>query len=142
MQKSKSGKLFSASDLVNFAARPHLTHLDPFKLETPLPQAVYTDEMALIQGKGFKHEGRYLEVLRSQHCDVADLKEVGISDAVAFAKTRNALGPHAGRRAAYQLEAAFPDAPLQQVRVGTVDLSDLSKLASQLSEILRNGDAA
>ena len=54
----------------------------------------------------------------------------------------NALGPHAGRRAGYRLEAAFPNAPLQQVSVGTVDLSDLSKVASQLTEILRNGDAA
>ena len=60
MQKSISGKLYSASDLVNFAACSHLTHLDLVNLETPLPKTADSDEMALIQGKGFEHEGRYL----------------------------------------------------------------------------------
>ena len=46
------------------------------------------------------------------------------------------LGPWVGRRAAYQLEPVFPDAPLQQVSVGTVDLRDLSTVASQLRAIL------
>ena len=52
----------------------------------------------------------------------------------------NELGPWIGRRAAYQLEAAFPDAPVQRVSVGTVDLRDLSKVASQLSEMLPGRD--
>ena len=73
MQKSISGKLFSASDLVNFAACMHLTHLDLINLETPLVKAVDTDEMALIQGKGFEHEGRYLELLKSQCGGITDL---------------------------------------------------------------------
>jgi predicted RecB family nuclease len=91
MQKSTSGKLYSASDLVNFAACLHLTHLDLFNLEAPLPKADDTDEMALIQGKGFEHEGRYFELLKSQYADVVNLKQDDISDAMAFANTRQAL---------------------------------------------------
>ena len=91
MQKSISGKLFSASDLVNFAACTHLTHLDLINLETPLVKAVDTDEMALIQGKGFEHEGRYLELLKSQCGGVTDLTEEGIGNEAAFANTCKAL---------------------------------------------------
>ena len=61
MQKSTAGKLFSASDLVNFAACAHLTHLDLVNLETPLPKTADSEEMVLIQDKGYEHEGRYLE---------------------------------------------------------------------------------
>ena len=91
MQKSISEKLYSASDLVNFAACPHLTHLDLQNLDTPLPKAADTEEMALIQGKGFEHEARYLETLQNQYGNVVDLKQDNISDSVAFANTRQAL---------------------------------------------------
>ena len=91
MQKSILGKLYSASDLVNFAACAHLTHLDLINLDTPLPKTPDTAEMALIQGKGFEHEARYLEVLKSQYGDVVNLKQDGISDDAAFANTRRAL---------------------------------------------------
>ena len=107
MQKSNSGLLFSASDLVNFAACSHLSHLDLIHLETPLPKAADTDEMALIQDKGFEHEARHLEVLKSQHTDVADLKQVGISDAAAFGKTVDALQ----RGADVVFQATFRNAP-------------------------------
>jgi len=90
MQKSAAGKLFSASDLVNFAACSHLTHVDLVNLETPLPKTADSDEMVLIQGKGFEHEGRYLEHLRVQYGEVVDLKTDG-SDSLAFAKTHSAL---------------------------------------------------
>lgn len=87
MQKALSGKLFSASDLVNFSACSHLTHLDLLNLETPLPKAADSEEMVLIQGKGFEHEGRYLERLQAQYGEVIDLKTDG-TDAQAFANTR------------------------------------------------------
>jgi hypothetical protein len=74
MQKSTAGMLFSASDLVNFAACSHLTHIDLVNLETPQPKTVDSDEMVLIQDKGFEHEGRYLEHLRVQCGEVVDLK--------------------------------------------------------------------
>lgn len=91
MQKSTSGTLFSASDLVNFAACAHLTHLDLANLVTPLAKAADTDEMVLIQGKGFEHESRYLEHLRSEHGSVVDLKSDGESDQQAAERTRAAL---------------------------------------------------
>lgn len=91
MQKSISGILYSASDLVNFAACSHLTHLDLHNFDTPLPRTADTDEMALIQDKGFEHEGRYLALLQGQHGDVIDLRQDDISDALAFQKTKKAL---------------------------------------------------
>lgn len=100
MQKSISGKLYSASDLVNFAACSHLTHLDLVNLETPLPKTADSDEMALIQGKGFEHEGRYLESLKTQHGTVIDLKQEGISDEIAFANTTKEL--HSGAQVLFQ----------------------------------------
>ena len=90
MQKSHLGKLFSASDLVNFAACSHLTHLDIVNLDTPLPKAADSDEMVLIQDKGFEHEGRYLEHLRELHDDVVDLKTDG-TDTQAFATPSRSL---------------------------------------------------
>jgi uncharacterized protein len=106
MQKSISGKLFSASDLVNFAACAHLTHLDLVNLETPLPKTADSDEMVLIQDKGFEHEGRYLELLRSQHGEVIDLK-TDSSDSQASANTSVAL--HSG--AAVLFQPTFLTAP-------------------------------
>lgn len=99
MQKSSAGKLFSASDLVNFAACSHLTHFDLVNLETPLPKTADSDEMVLIQDKGFEHEGRYLELLRVQHGEVVDLKSDG-SDAQAFSSTKAAL--HSGAQVLFQ----------------------------------------
>jgi predicted RecB family nuclease len=99
MQKSLSGKLFSASDLVNFAACSHLTYLDLVNMEMPLPKAADSEEMVLIQGKGFEHEGRYLEHLRTLHGDVLDLKSNG-TDAQAFASTCSAL--HSGASVLFQ----------------------------------------
>ena len=107
MQKSISGKLYSASDLVNFAACPHLTHLDLQNLDAPLPKAADTEEMALIQGKGFEHEARYLAILQNQYGKVVDLKQDNISDSVAFANTRQAL--HSGAPILFQ--ATFLSAP-------------------------------
>ena len=107
MQKSILGKLYSASDLVNFAACAHLTHLDLINLDTPLPKTADTDEMQLIQGKGFEHEGRYLELLQSRFGDVVNLKQEGISDDAAFANTRRAL--QAGAKVLSQ--ASFLSAP-------------------------------
>lgn len=107
MQKSIAGKLYSASDLVNYAACSHLTHLDLLNLETPLPKAADTDEMTLIQGKGFEHESRYLGLLQSQYGDVVDLKQDDISDAMAFAITSQAL--QSGAQVLFQ--ATFLSAP-------------------------------
>lgn len=99
MQKSTAGKLFSASDLVNFAACAHLTHLDLVNLETPLLKTADSEEMVLIQDKGYEHEGRYLEHLRVQHGEVIDLKTDG-TDAQAASNTIAAL--HSGAQVLFQ----------------------------------------
>lgn len=91
MQNTLSGTLFSATDLVNFAACPHLSHLDLLNLTSPLPKAQDTEEMLLIQGKGFDHEARYFEELRKRHGKVLDVREDGLSDAEAFLRTKLAL---------------------------------------------------
>ena len=90
MQRSASGHLYSASDLVNYAACPHITHLDLINLDTPLQRAADAEETVLIQNKGFAHEARYLETLRATHGEVVDLKTNG-SDQQAFEATCAAL---------------------------------------------------
>lgn len=91
MQKSAGNKRFSASDLVNYSACSHLTHLDLVNLETPLPKAEDSEEMVLIQDKGFAHEARYWEHLKSTLAASVDLTEAGITDEQKFAATRKAL---------------------------------------------------
>jgi len=91
MQKSAGKKRFSASDLVNFSACAHLTHLDLLNMETPLPKAEDSDEMVLIQDKGFAHEARYWELLKSTQADTVDLTDAGTTDEKKFAATVEAL---------------------------------------------------
>jgi uncharacterized protein len=90
MQKYQKSVLYSASDLVNFAACSHLTHLDLVNLRTPLPKAEDSEEMVLIQAKGFEHEARYLDVLSRRYGRVVDLKVEG-DDVDAFRLTVSAL---------------------------------------------------
>lgn len=91
MQRDGEGRRYSASDLVSFAACTHLTHLDLLNLESPLPKAEDTEEMVLIQEKGFAHEGHYWEHLRGQSPDAVDLSSDGKNDVERNAATRNAL---------------------------------------------------
>lgn len=91
MQLIAGHKRFSASDLVNFSACVHLTHLDMVNLETPLPKAVDSEEMVLIQDKGFAHEARYWEHLKSTQSDAVDLTAAGTTDDQKFAATVQAL---------------------------------------------------
>lgn len=107
MQKAAGYKLFSASDLVNFSACPHLTHLDLVNLETPLPKAEDSEEMVLIQDKGFAHEARYWEHLKSTMGDTVDLSGSGATDERRFAATTEALA----RGATVVFQATFLDAP-------------------------------
>ena len=91
MQRSGGTRRYSASDLVNFAACRHLTHLDLINLETPLPKADDTEEMVLIQDKGFAHESRYWQHLHSEHPDAVDLSGKNESDEALDQSTRSAL---------------------------------------------------
>jgi len=107
MQKSGAGKLFSASDLVNFAACTHLTHLDLINLDTPLEKAADSEEAVLIQEKGFAHEAAYLEQLQKRHGAVVNLQKADISDRDAYRDTVEAL--KAGAKVVFQ--ATFLSAP-------------------------------
>ena len=107
MQKSGTGKLFSASDLVNFAACTHLTHLDLINLDTPLAKAADSEEAVLIQEKGFAHEAAYLEQLQKRHGEVVNLQKADISDSDAYRDTVRAL--KAGAKVVFQ--ATFLSAP-------------------------------
>ncbi|MDP3108668.1 TM0106 family RecB-like putative nuclease [Hydrogenophaga sp.] len=91
MQKAAGQKRFSASDLVNFSACAHLTHLDLVNMETPLPKAEDSDETVLIQDKGFAHEARYWELLKSTQADTVDLSDAGTTDEKKVAATVQAL---------------------------------------------------
>lgn len=91
MQKRSTRHLFSASDLINFAACSHLTHLDLVNLETPLPKAEDSEEMELIQGKGYAHERKFWNHLQSSHARSVNLSSDGSSDEHLFAATRAAL---------------------------------------------------
>ena len=91
MQKVSDKLRHSASDLVNFSACAHLTHLDLFNLDSPLPKAEDTEEMVLVQQKGFAHEARYWEHLKAEHGRVVDLSDAGPTDEHRYAATRQAL---------------------------------------------------
>lgn len=91
MQKIGAALRYSASDIVNFAACRHLTRLDLVNLVTPLPKAEDSEEMALIQDKGFVHEANYWEHLKAENLRVADLSQVGSNDDERFAATKSAL---------------------------------------------------
>ena len=81
MQRLHSGqRRYSASDLVNFAACRHLTYLDGFNLETPIPKAPDTEETKLLQAKGFEHEARYRDQLERELGQITDLSSVTDSD--------------------------------------------------------------
>ena len=107
MQKSSAGTLFSASDLVNFAACSHLTHVDLINLETPLEKAADSEEAVLIQEKGFAHEATYLELLQRQHGEVVNLQKADVSDSQAYRDTVEAL--KGGAKVVFQ--ATFLSAP-------------------------------
>ena len=81
MQRLPSGqRRYSASDLVNFAACRHLTYLDGFNLETPIPKAPDTEETKLLQVKGFEHEARYHDQLEHELGQITDLSDFGGTD--------------------------------------------------------------
>ena len=81
MQRLPSGqRRYSASDLVNFAACRHLTYLDGFNLETPIPKAPDTEETKLLQAKGFEHEARYRDQLEQELGQITDLSDLAGTD--------------------------------------------------------------
>lgn len=94
MQKTGAGRRYSASDIVNFAACGHLTHLDLVNLDTPLRKAEDSEEMMLMAGKGYAHEAKYWEHLQRTSATSINLGRDGASDEELFSATKTAL--HSG----------------------------------------------
>ncbi|OYU41918.1 MAG: hypothetical protein CFE44_27015, partial [Burkholderiales bacterium PBB4] len=91
VQRTGAGYRFSASDIVNFAACTHLTQLDLRNLDTPLPKAEDSEEMALIADKGFAHEAKYWAHLQKPHTTATNIASDGASDEALFEATQAAL---------------------------------------------------
>lgn len=70
-----AGRLYAATDLVNFLECEHLTSLDLRNLNTPLPLAEVDESVQLIQQKGYEHEDAYVQHLRDQGLTVVDIAQ-------------------------------------------------------------------
>ncbi|MXY97116.1 MAG: TM0106 family RecB-like putative nuclease [Gemmatimonadetes bacterium] len=91
MQRTKDGGCrFSATDLVNYLGCRHATYLDIRSLEEDLEKAEADDTMRLLQRKGLEHEKAYLEWLRSEGRDIAEIDRDGSLQDRAAA-TRSAM---------------------------------------------------
>ena len=100
MQLYKGRVLYSATDLNEYLACEYLTTLELDHLRQSLPRpARENDESALLSRLGDQHELRYLERLRSQGRDVAEIDR-GVQLVTAVQKTLEAM--RAGREYVYQ----------------------------------------
>lgn len=90
---SERALIFSASDLVYFLACDHLTSLDLRALEpnSGLTRTVADDSNKLIQEKGFAHEENYLQALKLQGLNIADLSHLKGSLDAKVQATKNAM---------------------------------------------------
>ncbi|MBW2519723.1 MAG: TM0106 family RecB-like putative nuclease [Deltaproteobacteria bacterium] len=91
MQKRNGTTIFSASDLVNFLECEHLTTLDLFHLETPLPKTEDDEQTKLIQQKGFEHEAQYLANLQHKGINVVSIETDGASLEQSVQATHQAM---------------------------------------------------
>lgn len=96
MQKqpnTQSDYLFSASDVVNFLSCEHLTALDLQALEpeSDLEKSPVDESSRLIQEKGYAHETRYLEQLKAEGKDIADLSNLKDSREAKIEATIDAM---------------------------------------------------
>jgi uncharacterized protein len=78
MNKTSSGIVFSASDLVNFLECRHLTSLDRQHLDTPLPKTPADEQTLLVRRKGEQHECTYLEALERTPTEVVKIPTEGL----------------------------------------------------------------
>lgn len=90
MRKLDDGRLFSASDLVNFLGCPQATRLDLRQLESPVELPPDDEQAVLLQEKGIAHERAFLARLREEGRTVWEIPDAG-SLAERVAKTRAAL---------------------------------------------------
>ena len=91
MQNRDSGRLYAATDLVNFLECEHVTSLDLRHLDSPLPLAEVDESTQLIQQKGYEHEGAYVQHLHDQGLTVVDIAEGNKSLEAKVAATLEAM---------------------------------------------------
>jgi len=96
MRELKGQRTYSATDLVNFLACPHLTSLQVGQLAGrvgPTPERI-ASTAGLAAKKGDEHEAAYLEKLRGEHADgLVEIDAPADDDgvALAIAATREAM---------------------------------------------------
>ena len=75
MQLIDGAPVFSATDLVGYLACEHLTALERAALANLVDRPVRNDpELDVIRERGFQHEARYLDDLRSAHRSVVEVE--------------------------------------------------------------------
>jgi predicted RecB family nuclease len=90
MRDLEGGRLYSASDLVNFLGCGHATVQDLRQLTAPVALPPDDDQAVLLQEKGIAHERAYLERLRAEGRTIADIPaDDDLAQRVAL--TRDAL---------------------------------------------------
>lgn len=76
MQKTSTGTLYSASDIVSFLECAHSTTLELMHLESPMEKAAADEQGELIKKKGDEHEAAYLAHLKEQGIKVVNIRDV------------------------------------------------------------------
>jgi uncharacterized protein len=71
------GLIFSATDLVNFLGCRHATFLDRRNLDEPMAVGQDDPLLVLLREKGIAHERRYLEKLKAEGREVAQIASEG-----------------------------------------------------------------
>lgn len=79
MNKTASGIVLSASDLINFLECRHLTSLDRQHLDTPLPKTPADEHALLVREKGAQHERTYLDALERTPTEVVKIPTEGLN---------------------------------------------------------------
>jgi predicted RecB family nuclease len=100
MRKTKSGMLYSPTDLIRFMESPFVSWMDRLRLEAPdkYKPDEESEEKKLIAKTGDLHEGRYLKHLQESGADVCVLEKGETEEALK--KTMSAIKE--GREVIYQ----------------------------------------
>lgn len=91
MQKNDGNIIYSATDIVNFLECPHIINLDTINLDTPLPKAADDPQSIMIQDKGLEHETSYLEYLKDNNFNVAEINSFSGDDEERARQTLEAM---------------------------------------------------
>src|ERR1700677_2834705 len=91
MRIYQEARLYSASDLVNFLGCSFATAQDVRQLATPVEFPPEDAQTKLLQAKGLEHERAYLESLRAQGLNIAEITEGEDDLEVKAAKTLAAM---------------------------------------------------